>query len=612
MSIKQSLEYTIKSYGGIEKSVNIGVAIKLYDLEDENKTKNYTMEDWNEILKLSKKDEEFIAALFKAKNVPHEIYEKLFDNHMISEEQIYGAIKCNDIPIDLIGKLKESQPTKFWAEYLSDKDNLLEISDVLITCLCESTFPELEEMNYKPFELVKDEYITGLINDTICKPNFSMFPGEVPEGFTSSATNNIYLTDETRNKAFDMGFVPYQMTNFTKYTAEEYYKFFADNLFEIFPTTKLEKRHNQISSNYIMHMMITGKLSEACQEDFIQRFQNSITEVDDRAYKAILQHTKSSNVLHSACCYKMKTYKHLIAENPNLSEFVKKELFPYFTEKEQKVILLRMLCNNKLTENGLNEMMSCGDINLNRAMIINPNIPEKIRENLINDGLYSFDFDELFSSQFKMLNEVSKALNVIDCPKTRDRIMYNILKSVMNQDKIRNYKDILGKECVSHEKTFKTIELNTKNKLKKLSDEHFVAISEELKKLQKRFPSQKDILEICIEDLREINKHSKLHCQFSEFYIHDKETNLIEFNFDKFYHISKDNLNKLIDYVKNEEDIRILEKLQSDIKFGISTLPLCDCDIVYKSIAKFTMLYSVINDKIEELEKEPMSEEIDR
>ena len=616
MSIRTSLENAMISHGNLDKNVHIGIAMKLWDLEDENITKNYKMSDWEEILKMSSKNQEFIAAIFKAKNVPYEIYEKIFDDNMISPEQLYGAIRCNDIPIGLIGKLKESQTTMFWADYLADVDDLLDASDVLINCLCESTFTELEEMGYKPFEVVKDDYMTNLIEDTICKPNFSMFPSDTPESFTNAVTNNIYLTDEVRNKAFDMGFIPYQMYNFTKYTAEEYYKFFADNMFEIFPTTKSEKRLHSSAAVHIMQMMANGNLSEACQEDFIQRFQNANIEVDDRPYKTILQYTKSPNILLSACGFKMKDYKHLIAGNPNLSEFVKEELFVYFPAEEQKTILLRMLGNEKLTEKGLKELVYWGDINLNRAVMIHPKTPESIREELINNEIHTMRYGENYSSQFKMLNEISKSLDVIKNPEVREKVMYNILKTIMNQDEIRNSKDIFGQNCTSHEEVFETLGVNTKHNLRKLSDEHFVAISDKLNDLQKTFPSQKDILELCVKELENINKKSRLYYQFPELYIdHYKEThegNKIEFNFNNLYHISKEKLKRLYDFVKEETNSDILEKLQEDIKFGLIGLPICDCDIVYKSVAKFTMLYGIINDRLEDLERTPICEEIER
>lgn len=222
-------------------TINEDVAVELGKLRKGNITKNYTIDKWNNLLSAKYNNfPEIICGIFKAENVPDEIYDKIINEFKLTDRQILAAICCDKLNESQVEKIKEMREIAFWDSVFFSGKNL-PFSQVFLNCICNLKPAMLEKLNYSPFEKVNNEYANELIHKMLKNDKQEFFEKEVPESFLTAIENNEHLPDEFRDAVFNIGFMPTQLTNMTEYMKKEVYKIYADNIFEIKPISDDEK-----------------------------------------------------------------------------------------------------------------------------------------------------------------------------------------------------------------------------------------------------------------------------------------------------------------------------------------------------------------------------------
>lgn len=598
-------------------TINEDVAIELGKLRKGNITKNYTIDKWNNLLSAKYNNfPEIICGIFKAENVPDEIYDKIINEFKLTDRQILAAICCDKLNESQVEKIKEMREIAFWDSVFFGGNNL-PFSQVFLNCICNLKPAILEKFNYSPFEKVNNKYTNELIHKMLKNDKQEFFEKEISESFLTAIENNEHLPDEFRDAVFDIGFLPTQLTNMTEYMKKEVYKIYADNIFEIKPISDDEKNLHMISFRMIKYMMQNNILPECCQLDFVSRFQHKTFDIDDSVYKWILSKTTSEQVLDLACEYNkmgVSKYNNYIIFNDNLTERIANKLFPYFPNNVRKEIFLQVLSNSYPSDDMLKEFALFDDNNLNKIISLYPQTPESVFNIILSNNKYD--------SYWHVLSDMTDFLHKIENDAEKDAIMNFLVYIVCingnkNTDKPYDYYGLACMDTTQAIEIFCGYDGIKGGKFRRISNESYNMINDNLEKLKKEYPEQNSIIKVIQSKIQDVYDNSKLLNAFPDIFKLDytakNDMRQTQTDIRKLIDISDNEEKRLIQLIEKETNAEVLAYVKSEILNSFRSLCTkenIEDDNVYFGIYNLNNIYTKLNDRIREIDKEKNTEVI--
>ena len=346
---------------------DVDIAKEISFLRDDAIVKTYDENKWNSLIDIASEKESaaLVLALVNCKHFNEECFNKLYKK--LDDKLLNCLLTSEYVPDDIIKDIT----TK-----IIDKDRLetegKDYSQKVINFLC--TNPLLTKYNYLPLKyLDKSSEIAKHLSEYLENQDF--FKEDVPYDFVLNIAQNEKLTDNIRDKAFDIGYDPETIDNMTNYMRKEQYKMCADTLFDC----SLDINNNQdkkiLDAVYINRVWDIKNLPESCQLDFIDRYFNR--NIDNKYIENILtnmlRYTEEPNVLVYAINKLHSTHliKNGIMKNARiLTDSVIKEMLKIIPAQDTVLAFTQSLFHNQYSDTIFHIFLnSVNDINMNRAMI---------------------------------------------------------------------------------------------------------------------------------------------------------------------------------------------------------------------------------------------------
>lgn len=352
-----------------EKMVKI-----IYDLENDNITKNYTKKDWDNVMNYIA---EFpIPALFvpafKSPNLPTDCFIKIYE--------------ITDTNTDIIPLFSEYVPdhivknfSKFYYSKMYDilSWNYKNISNKTFKYFCNNySENELSNIEFLPFRLLKyDKKNIGQLLRLVNNEDKTWFYNDNYETFLTQIINNETMPKGLRNKAFNIGYIPKLLYNKTDYITEELYKSYADSIFEL--SGDVDNNLMLTASNELVKWVKNNELPTSCQIDFLER-ANDIENLDqhkENVIDVIISHTRNPDILRKCMKFKDKKVREIVFQNKRtITDDIMVDFNRCEKTREQLINTFIKSCFfNKFSFDWNKSMLSLDNPYLTRAVIANEN-----------------------------------------------------------------------------------------------------------------------------------------------------------------------------------------------------------------------------------------------
>lgn len=277
------------------------IAEKIIELSDESKTRKYTHKEWIELAEECEKKNIFelkLAAL-KARGIPQAYQERIMKS-MFGIEKAY-ILASQDITGHTIEELSNIIGKSTMQNFILNIPEALSQESLYLLCYKISDIKD--EVWHSAYAKITKENPAYDFLEEILENQDGTYDSQIDdEEFLFAIATNANLSNEIRNKAFDIAACDEAVANPTPYIAKIKYEQIASTMFDIdkmnIPAS--DKMTLQAQANEKLKSMIFAKeLPVVCQLDYIERYK--VDKYNGRKYiiEFLTKHTESPRVLSS-------------------------------------------------------------------------------------------------------------------------------------------------------------------------------------------------------------------------------------------------------------------------------------------------------------------------
>lgn len=600
---------------------NEDVVNEIVKLKTKRFYENFTDYDWKRIIDLYEHTQSapLLRAICCCPALPENYFLKLFNAWNWTWDTF--PLISDKVPDEIIEKLLTTLSPVTLIDYFNRCGENL--SAVALEKLCEKLDKkDMWQIDYLPYQYVCSYgKIAIQIIDMINNPEKYFSKADPPELFLTAVINNKRLDDDIRNLAFDKGFVPEKVTNYTEYIIKEMYFLYANTIFDITDNRTEHSDTIKIAENKLQELIISNKLPESLQIDLVNRFihknkyikENNLllTLISHTHFPELLKYViqKSSDVnLHSAV---MENVKYLTNE-------VFDELLKKYDAKELQIIFLNTIAHNEINTKTQIDFLNINNRYVNMGMMLSNKID--VDGLIIRNAEYTED-----SNMLEFIHSLKTSVNFLP----------------YNSDKILAF---AGMKLLEKDYEKKPVVLPTRTALKKLLESQYPSkwlainkadynyLKEEFDWLKTKFPDFAYIVGALKEKLEDVYKKSEIINKYkNNIFFTDINEEIKEkhpsysytdadsyigcefIDMDALFRLSSKDMNAFIKDVKEMGDIELWLDLKSSISKYIKDTR--HSDIMFLKIHRLVNLFNAVNEKVEEYNiehqnKSPKIEEI--
>lgn len=542
----------------------------MLSLEDEEVTKNMTLEDWENVRKIcqTSKSIELSVAVLMCEDVPQ--YIRLEVYKMLPPENKFEALKSDYINEDIYGDI---------IEYFFDYDNEFfdivkfeghTFSNKVINTLCEEDSRFLNFLDYMPFGLIRNDDMNPLIEEMLSGENNEYFFGDVniPEAFTSTIILNRYLSDEIKEKAFECGYDPeYLMREFTyndrlsDKMATEIYRACADYIFDVEHDSKSEYDD---ADSIICKLINMKSLPLPCQVDFVYR-QRYQPKLETRALPILLaSENASSAIMRDALKINQKKINEMVIVNKGkINEETLDELSRSIPPMNMIPTFMWSTTNFKINDIVAQKFIKTIDESAHRIALSSIFSERKTDDAIIRKCKnvqwkeeYSFIRDLKTAVKKSIYKENQKAIMMFALDAIVDKNSPNMRYSSLQTNIAKAMFDIINEHKFDWLLT---------------SNEELRELKTELKNLTKQYPEYKDITDHLLERAQENNKLYSILVKYPKLFSikdpsHFSFSAVDKFDNKELYELSEKELSEFEKDVKNINNSFLNDKIKTEIE----------------------------------------------
>lgn len=436
---------TINSNFSYEIIYNKEIIDEIIAFNDVEKVSQYSSAKWAELFSLFVKSDinelsfGLLAKMVQSEYMPQEFFTDFID---------YVDVNCLDIlltseyvPDCVIAEIINLIPNFPDILYRNGYNFSQNVFEYLIVTL---EYEDMKKLNFLPFMFLTLDTATEMkLFDILDGKKNLYYDSELDDNFTSAICANENLFDEIRNKAFDMGYNPSIIQNYTKHMIEEIYKTYADVIFEITPIDNDEIGVVFKAQEILFKLSYRNLLPESCQIDFVSRYKDNCIEQAERVLEAILYNTTSDAVLQETLNTTEKVFSMLLKNKfGGLTEEIckkdnemKKTIVKNGLSKLYKPFMFSVF-ERKFSPDTLKYFSSRGIYYVPEAIMLSNKISEKDEHDLLSNSLCEEDYLHL-----DLLRKLKHTLNEVFDNPNKEKILMFAENEFLKQEKISDAYD---------------------------------------------------------------------------------------------------------------------------------------------------------------------------
>lgn len=572
---------------------------------NEKRINDYTKEDWDKIITLSKNSRLVCDIIMKNHDVPLDVFKAVLPRFTTTEYMLHRQDYSNEdieMILNILGPNRVKETLDANIEYVSDN---------VINYMIMLPNEKLAEYDFLPLQ-----YMTyGSRNAGKVLENYKERFDGYEQAFTAIA-NNMRLMDDIRTDAFLYGGVLEHTRSMTPEVSKSIYSCCAETLFD---PEVLDNELKDRAEKTILYMIRTHKLTTSCELDLVQRYKESPKGLG-RLIEKLAQLTSNDETMVSIAELKQLDCNRVLTINKNLGIKAGKRLYEVHpVNPEKKKILISAITSQKgFAPELADEIIATGDRNLIKALIVQSNQNSVLYHNIktvYNEYKAYFDFIDML---YEKTNPIIGYALMND--NRRQLIIHNFFANdkSMDEETSKVKKDKKGYEIVSRAKLLSYQTMGNYN---------FMGITKEERELLKgivnelgRQYTEEAYRNPYYENIRESENIATIRdfgiateITYADETIRRKHSDLCRIvNIGGNYSISvkslmeleTEQLEKLAFSMSKEERYSELKKICSQITSEMILLYQDDSDKLQYAIYKLTPLYEAIKERYLKLELE--------
>lgn len=593
----------------VQIKFNETLAEKIIELENISSSNALTFNEWDYLYKQATeyKNNAVLCALAKCEHLPLDCLYKLYA-YFETTNDVTALLMGSHIPNRLIDAIAENtlNPDLVIAEGSSYDKRVI---DYLCRDIENRGTSLARYLDYAPFyHLEPNSKTIEFVNEILENKDDKYFDGEVPYSFAKAIVCNDKMPNSIRDKAFSIGYDPYNLNNTTSLMDDELYKMYADTVFDVDETSSVSLAYADTVVRVLSIKMQLGKLKESHQIDFIDRF---IANGNESAYKVATKILENTNIPDIAL--KMLEFDKSqsvvpiqVKKNPKVinAEVMEKLLLMKPCASLQKT-LIDALFYHPMNDYIMKNFEKYHDVDINRAIILSDYTSKEEKNSVLK--YYELSKKLTHKKIYKELKFLFDLQNTLS-----DNTSRFITRDLVNNVALYFIND--------GEKTTRTHHLI--DRIKQLDSVEMICLNAyefnkttiALRNLKERYGDYPEIFKMLKYKLERLYQSSDLMLRYDVFERDNFCTDVIkglpfnELNSKELYNLTESEIDNFIKYIQDFKDVDVANLIKEGILDLTCNFTHRTQDVSIKSIYRFSELYNICDDIIEK-SKEKNKEE---